>query len=919
MLCCFLLVQSMSCRVSRRCIHWFLILWLPVSGFASPIDDEGDLYIVDVISYGYRLGEGLPIYVYHDMDYIQFELLMEFLEFPIVEDEGVWSGWFIKEDNHFSLGVDDQQVSFPNHKDIELASELVFDSEDGLVVNRTALQDWFGLELEVDLRQQVVKVRSQEALPFQQQLAQEAKLNRGTGYLEPEEGKVVLDQYQWFTEPQVDFSSTADYFDNGISAGNSLFMSLNASLDLLKHGMQYSGSVSRNQIRQTFVDDDNQSAPIQPSTSSQLTNSNHSLTFFRRAPSKHGEIAMGVDFYEFGDIFGTSNLVTSGGSGLGLNLGRNQKNSQAALGKTNISGVAPANWLAELYRDGVLLDIGRVDVDGQYRFPDKDLNFGQNLFLVKLEGPQGEIIEHRYPVWGGGSDLAAGEHNFDVLVIDHRKQVFDELQGDHTSLPATRTFDTTFDVGLANKAQLGIGFTQVERFLRLEADSDSVPSNDDTTAPEFELRQDNYITLSGQKNVGLGTLTVDNVQQQAGGSTWKLRFLGKYWGHNLYFDHQIFNDFDSPANRGKENITDLSEFKFESPLSWRGLNHYSIGITHKSFKDDRENYEVRSRIGGHWDNMDLNNELIVQRNDRTVNFQGRLRFSTRLLGSGIRGELTYAPGANDLWQRFAVDWTYRINQRLSNNLKVIKALKNDKELSVNNRLTWRFPSVDVGFNLSWNDNNYTVGLNVNTAFGFDRHQKQFFRSRTGLSNTGKVALQLFVDSNNNGVLDSEEETLEDVYFRNEDLISGDAGGLLLHRVPEKNTVDINTDDLVFDDGYLVPVEPRYSVFTHAGSTVELPIPVVMTGDVEGMVYRLDNSGRKTRRGKMGVQLELVSENGSIVKTTRSQYDGYYSFVEVPIGRYQLRVVGKYEDPALSWAIELDDEEGYVEVDDFHVY
>ena len=903
--------------------HWHWLSWLifSVAAFAAPIDDEGEVYFVDVLSYGYRLGEGVPIYLYKNSEYLQLELLLEYLEFPITVHDDLWQGWFIHQDNTFRLDTDRALVSFPGHENTETAPDAYYHSVDGLVIRREYLEQWFSLQLELDLRQQVVNIRSQQALPFQQQLEQEAKLNRGSRYLEPEVGKPVADQYQWFTEPQMDISSAAEYFENGQVNGNSVFLSLNASMDVLKHGMHYSGSLSSNRANNINIATDSSAATAEKNDALQSTFGNHTISFFRRANHKAEDIILGIDFYEFGDIFGTSNLVSGGGSGLGFNLGRNQKNSQAALGKTTIAGIAPANWLAELYRDGVLLDIGRVEGDGQYRFPDRELNYGQNLFLVRLEGPQGEVIEHRYPIWGGGSDLAAGEHNFDFLYIDHRQKVFDEVQGDHTALPATRTIDSTVSLGLAAQTQMGVGFTLIEHYARADSgDTSGTPSSPQTTqVDEFYLLEDQYLTLSAQTNVGIGTLSLAGVQQENAGGTWKLGFLGKHWGQNIYFDHQQFDNFTSPANRGRENIADQSELKIEAPFSWRGLNSYSIGVVHKSFIDDRQNYEIRQRLGGHWQWLDLNNELAIQRNDRSVNYQGRLRFSTRVANSSLRGEISYAPGRKQFWQRMALDWTHKFNHRVSNNLKVIQSLKDDKDVSVKNRVTWRFPSIDLGFDLSWNDSNYSIGLNVNTAFGYDRHASRFFRSRTGLSNTGKVALQLFVDSNNNGQLDTNEETLEDVYYRNEDLVSGKVGGLLLNRVPEKNIINIKTDDLVFNDGYLVPVEPRYAVYTHAGSTVSLPIPVVVTGDIEGMVYRLDTNGKQTYRGKMGVELELKSENGRVVRTVRSQYDGYYSFVEIPIGRYQLRVVGKYADPALVWDLELNDEEGYVEMDDFYVY
>ncbi len=916
-----LLLYPIYRQVKRRYWLWMFFAILSMPSFASSIDDDGELYLVDVISYGYKLGEGVPIYLYNEIEYLHFESLLEFLEFPIAESEGRWSGWFVSEENKFELDVSSEHVRYPSSADSAVQSGSVLDSLDGLVVRREAMETWFNLELELDLRQQVVKIRSEASLPFQQQLEQDAKLTRGNRYLAPEVGKPVADQYQWITEPQMDVISTLDYYNNDNTVGNNAFLSVNASMDFLKHGMNYSGSLSMNRITDYEIDPNALPSSVNE-FETQTSTAHHNITFFRRAESKSGDIVLGLDFYEFGDIFGNSGLITTGGSGLGVNVGRQQKNSQTALGKTNIVGTAPAGWLAELYRDGVLLELGRVDDDGQFRFPDHDLNFGQNIFLVRLEGPQGELKEQRFPVWGGGSELAKGEHNIDFLLIDHRRQVFDEVEGDQESLPATRTFDWALDYGVAKQSQVGLGFTWIERNIRLEPDPDATldPSSEpNTLSPEYLLVEDEYLTLSGQSNVGIGTLKLDGVAQRSGGNSWKLRFLGKKWGHNLYFDHHLYKDFTSPANRGRENLAAQTEFKWDSPLKWKGMNYYSFSVLHKSFNDDRRNISVRNRIGGHWNWLDLSNEITVQLNGRTNNYQGRLRFTTRVKNSNIRGELAYTPGRSELFQRLALDWTYKINNRLSNSLKLVQSLNGNRSLSVKNLLNWRFPSADVGVQVNWSESNASIGLNVNTAFGFDRQKKRFFRSRSGLANTGKVAMQLFIDGNNNGIFDQEEEALDDVHYKNEELTSGEVGGLLLNRVPERNIVNIKTDDLIFKDGYLVPIEPRYAIYTHAGSTVKLEIPVVLTGDIEGMAYRLTDAGKETRIGKMGVQLELVSKDGRVTRIARSQYDGYYSFVEVPVGHYQLRVIGKYQDPALVWEIQLTTDEGYVEAEDFHVY
>ncbi len=39
----------------------------------------------------------------------------------------------------------------------------------------------------------------------------------------------------------------------------------------------------------------------------------------------------------------------------------------------------------------------------------------------------------------------------------------------------------------------------------------------------------------------------------------------------------------------------------------------------------------------------------------------------------------------------------------------------------------------------------------------------------------------------------------------------------------------------------------------------------------------------------GVDMELLDKSGVVVKTTRSEYDGYFLFESVPYGKYSLRI------------------------------
>jgi hypothetical protein len=61
------------------------------------------------------------------------------------------------------------------------------------------------------------------------------------------------------------------------------------------------------------------------------------------------------------------------------------------------------------------------------------------------------------------------------------------------------------------------------------------------------------------------------------------------------------------------------------------------------------------------------------------------------------------------------------------------------------------------------------------------------------------------------------------------------------------------------------------------------LPLVSAGEISGNLLR---EGGRTLNG---VDIELLDKNGRVVKTTRSEYDGFFLFESVPYGQYRLRI------------------------------
>jgi hypothetical protein len=68
-----------------------------------------------------------------------------------------------------------------------------------------------------------------------------------------------------------------------------------------------------------------------------------------------------------------------------------------------------------------------------------------------------------------------------------------------------------------------------------------------------------------------------------------------------------------------------------------------------------------------------------------------------------------------------------------------------------------------------------------------------------------------------------------------------------------------------------------------GIPIVVELPLVSAGEISG--YLLKEGGKSLN----GVDIELLDKTGRVMKSTRSEYDGFFLFESVPYGQYRLRV------------------------------
>jgi hypothetical protein len=283
----------------------------------------------------------------------------------------------------------------------------------------------------------------------------------------------------------------------------------------------------------------------------------------------------------------------------------------------------------------------------------------------------------------------------------------------------------------------------------------------------------------------------------------------------------------------------------------------------------------------------------------------------------LRGQLDYQLAGQRGLTQVSASMNWDLTARLNNNLLLTKNLTNEKRFFFTNLTSVRVRNFNLSFSVSSDlDDAYQVGAGFNVSFGYDGRRQGFVTDRRSLAGTGRAAMNLFIDENNNGVRDPGESPVTWASYKNEEMLSMAPGTVPLQALPRYQPVKIETRHFKFDDPFLVPRSQIYELYTHAGGDISVDIAVVMTGDVEGYVY--SGSGDESVPAK-GVTVTLFNGDGREIAAARSEFDGFYSFNGIPAGTYEVRVRPKAGDEFLTQPFTLDGRDGFFSLEKIVLY
>ena len=835
-----------------------------VTDAANYFDDD-NLLIVEIILGKYRLASDVFIYSSPEATFVPLQPIFDAIEFPIEVDPVALkaTGWFLRESNRFDLNVKNRSLILDGEvQEIPHSARILSDGYD-VYVDIVLLKQWFPFDVELQTGRLRLVIHSQQPLPIEKQLEREKNRKHNLGRVGAERLPIVEDNYRKLGVPVIDVTLGADVSDAETSSKEieaDASYSIQASMDLLN--MQSSLSLSK---------------------ASRNADANRRFTLYKK-PNHLEENMLGeLAYTSIGDVFGVSDgLVFSGGDGLGAEFQFGDVRTSSDFGKRDIEGDATPGWEVELYRNNVLVDFKQVGDDGRYRFEDVSVEYGENIFDIRLYGPQGQERFVRESIQVGEQALPQGEFYSQMSYINLNQSVFGDDNNENTNILSAADEEKSqflMQYGLTQWLSAGFSYSYHEN--------------------AFQRGEDNhYIQLGFSGALPFATWAYEQAKivdggQYDGGKASSLSVQSRLGDTAISYAQKSYRDFVSERNTSGL-IEDEIELRLTGVKTLFGLNPISYQLIgdYQSNQNGSYSYAVENRLGFQFLRGRMTLDTILNEGStQQKNIAGRARY-LRVVGpkSSIRAALDYSIDPTLTATGATTSITWRPKDRMRTQLSV----NSDFVGNDNNSLGLSFSYLFDHFALS-TDAFFLEGggssLLLTAEFSLSRVEHKKWRlSNEYQSPFGRARALVFLDKDQNGVFSAGDEPLEGVRFegRNawQELATNERGEVFLPGLRSEFPSRIELDKGSLVDPYWRSTFDKNHFVSHGGGLHELHVPIVETAEVEGSILLLKNDQVRPLAG-MPVYVEDLQ--GQVVSTVVSEFDGFFVFEGVFPGQYQLRL------------------------------
>jgi len=478
-------------------------------------------------------------------------------------------------------------------------------------------------------------------------------------------------------------------------------------------------------------------------------------------------------------------------------------------------------------------------------------------------GPQGQVREQEQTFELGQSLTQKGKHHYRVLASDN------EEGGNRAT--------GQYDIGLSD--QISASFIGA-----------SIPLNLSTTTVE----QHNYVQAGLRGYWESLFATVDLIDDIDGGEAVNIDLQTGFGNTVLKLNYTVMNNFFSEEYQPTaQEFKSNTELRFDTtiPPSFLPRIPFSLELKMSDFVFGNDRNELINILSLQTYGLSLSNQLTyVQNSDAQNQFTGTFGMSSYINRYSLRGTVNYVfqpinEIANvDLTLRPPLykqyQFTYGLNHSLIADLTEVSASASKAIGKYNLSLGARYNTDDV------------ISLDVRFSIGIGREPrlKKWDTDALAIAGRGSVSARVFLDNNQDGLFNEGDEPIENVGFNingGYQKVKTDKNGIaFITGIPEHKPVNLAIKQSTLEDPLWTAAIDGMRIVPRPGQAMQLDFPIFTSGEVDGTVY-LVKGDKAVPAGR--VEVEVINQQGRVVRSATTEYDGFYVISHIPLGNYTVRV------------------------------
>ncbi|MEY8215544.1 MAG: sporulation protein, partial [Colwellia sp.] len=714
-------------------------------------------------------------------------------------------------------------------------------------------------QFEYNLTDLQVFITSTEPLPIQQRLAREQrKINDTSAKVSVLPWRAA--EYQSISSPVFDLQLNTTYRrDNSSTSFSAL-----GSHDLAYLNAKY------------FINSNSDSDDIL---------SDARLTFSKESDNANLLGPLKATSVTFGDVTAISVAGSHNShNSRGIVISNKVTHQKIENNKINFNGDILPDWDIELYRNGILLAKQLSVQNGRYEFNNIELVFGHNEFEFIMYGPQGQVETKTETAFIDKNVLNAAQSSYEMSLTQPNKSLLGIERQPSTEIEDKNfLFSSQYNLGVTDWFSFSLG----QEHLFVDNDSDK---------QDFALLTN--LTLTNSLLIGT-VMTINQDYDRALGVNARTAIFG----HSLSYQY-------SQTTLGSKGLALL---RLDSPEVQSDIRSHSVQMTGQLYNNRYINAHYQNRLSLSEDYSGERNTLFSNQlgiNTGKFSIQNSLSWADNNIEETLFGSLSLHRKFNNFSTRLSSQYRIKPTGKIDNvtadiSWPIKPGLQSELSLdyspitddfSQRLALNWQHSAFNVNTTISHDANdNWVAGLSFRFTFGYQIDQEKFFINANPMTSDGSLMVRVFEDKNLNNKFDQGEKLIEGAKIKSiqnfRQAKTDDDGFALLNNMPVGLTTDIELDTSNIQDSFLIPTMKGIAITPRAAFVEYLDFPVVSSGEVEGIVYLKDENGKEVEQAF--VLIHLINEQGDIVATTQTEYDGYYLFSDILPGKYKASIDKKY--------------------------